>query len=231
MKLEFKKMKFLGLMLLGAATFTACLNTDDNHQQIYENTTWGAFVNVSPNSQNLRFYSDGDIINSNPANYSHYFGYVPLEAGTRQLTVRSENEILDTLSLNMTEGKRYSIFAINDFENLELISYPDDAYLPETGKSLIRFIQLSPDAPQLRVSIEGQESLGVFNYKQSSGFVQINETIHKNLYLINAETQDTLLSKDIEFTNGKIYSIFSKGFLNSENQNQQLDIQIISIFL
>src|SRR5690606_21574707 len=102
-------MRFLGLMLLAAIGFTACLNTDDNQGQVYENTSWGAFINASPDSQGLKFLSDGYIISSNPTNYSQYFGYAPLQAGTRQLTVRSENEILDTLSLNMLENKRYSI--------------------------------------------------------------------------------------------------------------------------
>lgn len=231
MKSELIKMKYLGMALLGALVLTSCLNTDDNDQSIYENTSWGAFINVSPDSENLQFLSDGNLINSTPADYSQYFGYVPLQAGTREFKVRSENEVLDTLSLNMENGKRYSIFAINNFENLELISFPDEVYAPEAGKSLMRFIQLSPDAPQLRVSIEGQESLGTFNYKQSSGFVQVNETLHKDLYLIDEATQDTLLTKEIELSNGKIYSVFSKGFLNSENENQQLDIQIISVFL
>lgn len=226
MKLKLKKMRFWGMMLL-AVGFTACLDTDDT--QVYENNSWAAFINASPNSQGLKFLSDGLTINSNPANYSHYFGYVPLESGTRQISVRSENAVLDTLSLNMIQNKRYSIFAINDFENLELIAFPDDPTIPEAGKSTIRFIQLSPDAPDLKVSIEDQESLGIFNYKQSSGFVQVNETLHKNMYLINAETQDTLVTKDIELSNGKIYSIFSKGFVNTDNQSQKLDIQIISL--
>lgn len=229
MKLELKKMKFWGLILLGAIGFTACLDTDDT--QIYGNSSWAAFINASPNSQGLKFLSDGLTINSNSANYSHYFGYVPLETGTRRITVRSENTVLDTISLNMEQNKRYSIFAVNDFASLELIAFPDDPTTPETGKSMIRYIQLSPDAPTLRVSIEGQESLGVFNYRQSSGFVQVNETTHKDLYLINEETQDTLITKEIELSSGKIYSIFSKGFVNTENQNQQLDIQIISLTL
>ncbi len=217
--------------LTGILCLTACLNSDDQSQQILENTSWGGFINVSPDSQSLKFYSDGNSINSNPANYSQYFGYVPLEAGTRELIVRANNENLDTLMLNMEEQKRYSIFAVNHFENLELVAYPDDATMPPTGKALIRFIQLSPDAPALRVSIEGQESLGVFNYKQSSGFMAVNETTHKDIYLIDETTQDTLVTKEIELTNGKIYSIFSKGFLNTETESQQLDVQIIPVFL
>ncbi|MFA7687651.1 MAG: DUF4397 domain-containing protein [Moheibacter sp.] len=231
MKSVLKKIKLAGLALTGALCLTACLNSDDESQQTLENKALGAFINASPNSPALRFYADGIYINTNPANYSQYFGYIPFEAGTRELIVRANNENLDTLMLNMEEHKRYSIFAVNHFENVELVAYPDDATMPPTGKALIRFIQLSPDAPGLRVSIEGEESLGVFNYKQSSGFMAVNETIHKDIYLIDETTQDTLVTKEIELTNGKIYSIFSKGFLNTETENQQLDVQIIPVFL
>src|SRR5690606_8792563 len=100
------------------------------------------------------------------------------------------------------KDRRYSIFDVNEFENLELLAYEDVLVAPATGKASLRFIQLSPDAPNLTVAIEGIEtSVGTFSYKQASPFSQINELINKDMYLIDPETQDTLLTKEISLKN------------------------------
>lgn len=229
MKLDLKKLVVLGVILSGTVGLTSCLNNDDE-LPVVQDAGFVAFFNVSPDSNGLRFYSNDRIINQNATNYSQFFGYVTFETGAHRIKVNSGNNDLDTMSLNVAKDKRYSVFAINEFENLELLAYEDALVAPGTGKASLRFIQLSPDAPNLTVKIEGIESaIGVLNYKQATSFTQINEIVNKDLYLIDTETQDTLLTKEISLGNGRIYSVFSKGFINTTNATQRLDIQIVPI--
>ncbi|SMC42750.1 DUF4397 domain-containing protein [Moheibacter sediminis] len=230
MKLDLKKLGVLGTVLFGTIGLTSCLNNDDE-LPVVQDAGFVAFFNVSPDSNGVRFYSNDRLINQNSTNYSQFFGYVTMEAGTHQIKVNSgSGSDLDTISMNVMKDKRYSVFAVNEFENLELVAYEDALVAPGAGKSSLRFIQLSPDAPQLTIAIEGIEApVGNLNYKQATSFVQINELINKDLYLISTETQDTLFTKEIRLENGKIYSVFSKGFVNTTNTNQKLDVQIVPV--
>lgn len=231
MKLDLKKLGILGVVLLATISISSCLNNDDELPNL-EEKAWGVFINASPNSENLRFYSDGEVINSSGMDYDELYGYLNFDEGAKTITVKSsgnENN-LDTLSLNMVKNKIYSIFAINSAENLELISYDDSYTAPAATKAKIRFIQLSPDAPRIRVAIENNEEFfGEFDFKQASFFQDISETLNKNMYLINMETSDTIFTKEINLERGRIYSIYSKGFINTEIEEQKLDIAIIPI--
>lgn len=231
MKLDFKKMKVLGVFLLGALSLSSCLNNDDE-LPIPEDASFVAFHNVSPNSNGLKFSENGNLINTNSANYGQFFGYANLTPGQSKITVQSgTSSDLDTLNINLIKDKNYSVFAVNRFEDLELVAYEDQFTNPNSPlKTLFRFIQLSPDAPTVVLKIEGNnEDFGQYFFKQASGYREIEEVLGKNIYLIDVETNDTILSKSINLTRGKTYSIFSKGFVNTTNPNQKIDIQIIPI--
>lgn len=229
MKLDLKKLGVFAAVLLGTISLNSCLNNDDELPNVPD-AGYVAFFNASPDSNGIVFYSNDRVINQSPVNYSQFFGYLGLENGSHAIRVSSGNNSLDTINMSIVKDKRYSVFAVNKFEDLELFALEDAITTPQTGKASIRFIQLSPDAPLLTLAIEGMElPIGDFNYKQSSSFIQVNEMVNKDLYLINTETQDTIFTKEIDLNNGRVYSIFSKGLINTTNQNQKLDIQIVPI--
>src|SRR5690606_23939038 len=106
----------------------------------------------------------------------------------------------------------YSVFAVNTPGNTELIGFEEQFIVPNTGKAAIRFFQLSPDAPTLKVSISGETAnLGTYEFKQASGYMEINEVLNKKMYLIDYNTNDTIFSKNMNFTNGRLYSVVAKG--------------------
>lgn len=231
MKLDLKKIGVFGVILLGTISLNSCLNNDDE-LPIPEDAAFVAFYNVSPDSNGLKFYENGNSINSNSTNYGQFFGYANLTPGQSKITLQSGTaNDLDTLNINLIKNKIYSVFAVNRFEDIELVAYEDQFTSPTSPlKTLFRFIQLSPDAPTVALKIEGSnEDLGQYFFKQASGYREIEEVLSKKVYLIDVETNDTILSKSVNLTRGKIYSIFSKGFVNTENQNQKIDIQIIPI--
>lgn len=228
MKLDLKKLGLFGAIVVSGLFLNSCLN-DDLENPYPEDAGWIAFINASPDSEMLKFYSNGNNINSPGIGYSQFINYVAFEAGTHNLTVNSgSGENLDTLSLDVEYNKWYSIYAVNSMDNLELVAYSDSFITPSEGKASIKFIQLSPDAPQLKVAIEdANDNLGTFLFKQASPFMEINESFHKNLYLIDAVTNDTIFTKQVDFTNGRTYAVFSKGFYETDNTSQDLDVQII----
>lgn len=225
-----KRFKFLAGILGAGFLLTACLSFDDdyNHQQPQE-VGYLAFINASPDSEDLKFYSGTDLINQTPLDYGEFINYIYHNTGNISIRTKAGNsEYLDTLNFNLQKDKLHSIYAINEVDDLKLMIYNDDHFYPEIQKSMIRFIQLSPDAPHLRIAIEGSEQdLGEYHYTETSPFMEIDPAIHKYMYLIDEVTSDTLFSKKVNFAGGKSYSVFSKGFIDTTVNSQKLDIQAI----
>lgn len=232
MKLDLKKLVVLGTIVFGAMSITSCLNNDDSQISTPVNEGYVSFYNVSPDSNGLNFYNDDRVVNATPVNFPQFLNYLGIEEGVRKITVNSSNNVLDTLSLNVIKNKFYSVFATNEFNNLELTMYEDALLTPSNGKIGFRFIHLSPDTPQITVKIEDQvDSVGIFNYRQALAFKEVNPINNKNIYLINTATQDTLISRTVNLTSGKLYTILGLGFLNTTNQNQKLRIESIGLNL
>lgn len=231
MKRAIKKIKPLGkfgALLIGGIMITSCLNNDDSDVIPQEDSGYVLFTNISPGSSNLKLFVNDEPFNNSDLNYNEYFGGL-MPIGTNELTLKgnSASGVLDTISLSVELNKIYSVFAVNSSENIELLAYADNPSAPTNpNKTVVRFIQLSHNCPAVRVAIEGLEGdLGTFNFRNASSYMEIDRVLNKNLYLINAESNDTIFTKSVTFNGNQAYSIFSEGDINSENESLDLDIQ------
>lgn len=226
-----KNLKLIGILVALSAVMFSCLNSDDNGFGNIEDTSWLAFINASPGSESLKYYKNGNDLNTPILNYGGFYGYLSQKSEPTMYTVRTgTSNDLDTLNLDLGQNVYYSIFSVNTPDHIELISYIDNHENAPSGKSAIRFIQLSPDSPPLKLLVEGEDAdLGIFPFKQASTFKHVNHGVDKKLFLINSETEEILATKSISLGSGKSYSVFSKGLLNTTDENKKLDLQIIPL--
>lgn len=229
MKNYYKSLNLIIAVLFSGTLAVSCLDTDDQPNQNQSPKGSVALGNFSPGTSNLKFYSDGEPIFNNSVNYGQYHNTLwNGDVGIRQITVNSGSTVLDTLNLTIGMDRFYSVFAVNTANQTELVSYEENFIVPGPGKAAIHFYQLSSDAPNLKVAIAGETAnLGTYLFKQSSNYMEINEVLNKRMFLIDNSTSDTLLSKFVTFNNGKNYSVVAKGLINTTDDTQKLDIQII----
>lgn len=224
-----KKLHLIGIVALISVLLISCLDTDDQDYIDPNNSAWIALINASPGSSDLKFYNKGTALNSPELAYGGFYGYFNQIKGAASFTVRKQgSEDLDTLNMNLVADNYYSVFAIDTPQELQLISYIDNHSAAPAGKSLIRFIQLSPDAPKLKLLIENEDQdLGTYLFKEASPFMEVQSGVTKNFSLVNPETDEVIFTKKITLNNGKTYSIFSKGLIDTSEDNKELDIQSI----
>lgn len=224
-----KKLSVVGFFVLISVLLISCLDSDDQNYLNTQNSAWVAVINASPGSSELKFYNNGTSLNSSSLEYGDFLGYFNQNKGSAAFTVRDGNSLdLDTLNMDLMQDFYYSVFAINTSDNLELITYIDNHNAVSSDKSLIRFIQLSPNAPSLKLLIENEEQdLGTYLFKQASPFLEVNSGLNRKFHLVNTETDEIVFTKEITLGNGKVYSIFSKGIFDSSEENLNLNIQSI----
>ncbi|MEQ9438797.1 MAG: DUF4397 domain-containing protein [Cyclobacteriaceae bacterium] len=214
------------VVLLG---MTSCMEDEGDMEPI--SVAYVSIFHASPDAPDLDVVLDDQPIFNEPLEYTDFANYRQFYTGERELAFNAYNasNVLADTTFDFQENKVYSVFVINDLADLSTLIVEDKADTPESGKALVRFVQLSPDAPALDFSV-GEDSLLFTNqeFKQATDFTEVDADTYA-LALKTAGEDDTLVSvPDAELISGRIYTVIARGFTNTPAGNTNgLSIQII----
>jgi hypothetical protein len=213
MKLDFILKTVLGI---AAAFMVSSCNIDDdsNYYTPDTNVAYGIIANASPNSGDLFFYADENRINATASVYGTAEGYFRFYTGNRTLSLRdASGTLLDSTTVDLREGNVFSAFAVNTFNNIELVTYADTLVAPPAGYALVRFINLSPDAAPVNISAASQTLAEGVAFKEATDFISVAGGNY-NFIFTNAETGQAIYSStNVELYGDRIYTIYTKGFV------------------
>ena len=114
--------------------------------------------------------------------------------------------------INLRAGDHFSVFAVNTFDNIELVSYSDLLRYPALNNAVVRFINLSPDSGDVNVKSETRGFAEGLSFKESTGFVEVSSGFY-NFSFTKSDTGESLYKDmDVELRPGRIYTIYTKGF-------------------
>jgi hypothetical protein len=152
------RMGVVGLIAAVSLVVGGCLDDDTNNNIVNIPVSYVSLYNASPNAPALNIVVDDRLINRNaPLRYADYTGYLRFHTGERTLEVGpygANNVTLDT-AITLVDNRAYSIFVVDNYENAELLVLNDSsAAEPATGKAMIRFVNLSPDAAPLTLKVK-----------------------------------------------------------------------------
>jgi len=216
---------FLSMLLL--VLLVSCLNDDDNNNNQPIEVAYVSIYHASPDAPSFNIFVDGRVINRNSFGYSSYSGYLNFFTGNREIQfkeVNASNALIDT-TFDFQNGKVYSLFAINRLSNIEALLVVDSAATPATGKAMVRFVNLSPDAPAFDITLEGQAGAPLFadqSFKQSSEFKEIDAGTYTFDVKDAGASNVVLSSGDVVLRAGGFYTIITRGFTNPPQGNTNI---------
>jgi len=187
-------------------------------------------IHGTPGTQLLDYYVDATRANTADFAYGNTVGYLRLFPGERQISIAKKGENTPLLAQKFQfEGTLgYSLFIANKLENVEYLFLKDDLTLPAAGKAHIRFVNLSPDAPELSLAIAGKESdlISKKKFKEYSTFVAMDAAEKVTFILKNTETgAPEATFADVKIEQGKIYTVWAKG-LKAATDNTKLGVAV-----
>lgn len=205
------KLAFLALVAIGV---TACSNDDDGYYYYPENVAYGVIVNASPNSGDLFIYADANQVNNEALNYTDARGYYNFYTGDRWFVLKNQNgEVLDSLAVTLDMGEAFSVFATNTYDDISLEVFSDDVDYPGGNSANLRIINLSPDAPAVDVYLDGEMIAEGVNFGDATAFMEFDKGDH-DILISDTATDETLYeSADVEFYDGRTYTIYTKGYV------------------
>lgn len=198
------------ILALSLVTLTSC----EDEQITYANVL---VAHASPDAPGVDLLIDDVKVNTQPLNYPGNTGYLQAESGTRNIKVNvagTSNSVING-NLVVEADKYYSVFAVDEVAEIDALVLVDDLTPPAAGKSHVRFVHLSPDAPAVDIALVG--GAVVFPnvaFKGFTAFTPLDAGVVYNLEVRVAGTSTVaLVLPPVTLQPGKIYTVFAKGFL------------------
>jgi hypothetical protein len=224
MKYFFKKVKFLSIV---GGTFlmlaTGCKL--DNDSEPLPPAAYVSVYNASPNSPGLNIILDSKVVNNTSFDYSDHTGYLRFFAGNRKLAFgpfQASNVVADT-TMKFEDSKAYSVFVVNNFQDVDLLVLSDNTDEPGAGKAKLRFLNLSPDAPEVNLA-EGDNANPLFTglaFKEPSEFIEVDAK--KYDFKVKSLSGDVLLNMpDAVLLDGWSYTVLVRGYKTVPSGSQSV---------
>ncbi|SDL02163.1 protein of unknown function [Pedobacter sp. ok626] len=212
-------------LLLFSLLLTSCSKETETTAYAYLSV-----ANVSPTLGTYNIYLDGTKSNTSGAvAFGGILAYSTLTAGNHTLSFTTESSVnvLATKTVSLEENGVYSAFLIDKGNNLDVLLIKDEINVASTEKAFIRFINLSPDAPELDLSVSEAETLiSGKAYKSASAFQAIDPKTYSFELKANGIVKTILTDQTL--TAGKYYTIIARGLTTVGDIDQPFGAQLIT---
>lgn len=229
---KFRKLYLVGILSAFMLVFVGCSDDDDNNPIASAPPAPAKvlIVHASPDAPGVDVLVDNTATPLTNLTFPQNTGYVEIPAGDRnvKVNVTGTSTTVIEADLNLNSNTNYSVFAVNSVSNIEPLVLVDDLTAPASGKSHVRFVHLSPDAPAVDIAVAGGGPVvfGNVSFKEYKGFTPLDAGTY-NLEVRLAGTSTVVLSLgNITLTDGMIYTVFAKGFVGGSG-SQTLGAEII----
>lgn len=176
------------------------------------------FLHASPGAPAVDVYANDKKIASNLA-YKQFTKYLSIPTGQYNITVypagRRDKPVLKR-NVNVPAGTIYTVAAAGKFPTVELVSIPEPKQQIPQGMALVRFVHLSPGAPNVDVRLpDGAMLFQNIGYKEMSKYSPIKPGRHTfDLYPTGTDKR-ILTVPNINLKANQIYSIYATGLVDS----------------
>ncbi len=227
------KKRIIGILavLLAVFSLTSCLKSNDNNA--VPDYSWLSVINASPNLEKFDFVIDKRLVNDDSFSFTERLPYFNIYGGTRKIVIYKDQstDSLRAGTLVAKSGEIYSLYVVGEAPNHEFLTITDSLKTPSTGKAQVRFLNLSVNAPALKLNYGvGVDSVLFSNvaYKKHSAFVEIPGGKKYNFSVATeAGTGNTATESSVMIESGKIYTIWAKGlYNNTTNDSLKLGLKI-----
>lgn len=209
-----------------AILLAACQKPDEEEPELQSAVN---VVNGTINMPQFGFFINGGKIQGDPLKYTDESGYFITFPGNRAFDVQAEGITDYILRTNFTfkQNTYHSIFIVGESTAISAFFTDDDLSNPPSGKAKIRFVNLSPDAGGLVLTLKNGTSLfSEQAFKSASPFINLDPGVYD--LQVKTPTGTVLVEKNVTVASGAIYTAWVKG-LRSGASNSPLGLQFRSI--
>ncbi|KGK87916.1 DUF4397 domain-containing protein [Clostridium sp. HMP27] len=181
-------------------------------------------LHASPNAPMVDIYANDNLIIKR-ISYQQFTPYFQLPVGRYNIKIypsgTKTNPVVDT-NVNIPANKILTVAAIGQLPNIELYAVSDMATI-NPSKTLIRFVHLSPNAPNVDIILpNGTKLFENVGYKDTTNYIAINPGIYTVQVRPTGTESIVLTVPNIRLKPNRAYTIYAVGLVGAEPPLQVL---------
>ncbi|MGE4214166.1 MAG: DUF4397 domain-containing protein [Anaerotignaceae bacterium] len=185
-------------------------------------------IHTVPDAPNVDIYANDNIIVSNLA-YGDYTNYLPVPEGNYEVTLyaagtKDSPVLSDTLTVN--KDSMLTVAAVGNLSEIEFLEIMDANEEKMAGKSMVRFLHLSPNAPAVDITLpDGTVVFSDTSFEQITPYMDV-APMDYTLQVRVAGTEDIVLTvPNVTLDADKYYTVYAIGLAGETPELQALLIQ------
>lgn len=210
-----RKFALSACIICVAALLSSCLksNTTDYAPPV----SLVSFFQASPDQPALDLYFNNNRVNLSPINYGTGLDYFRAYSGVRTINIDTYGVMTQLFSDTATlrANQVYSLFLATDKTSKPaLVLLNDTISQPQPNTASIRFVDLSPDAPNVDLVLNNNTTVSNKTYKGFSTFLPVTGNTTYNIQVKQTGTSTVLATlSNISFSTNRVYTIIFSGLV------------------
>ncbi len=181
--------------------------------EIKKNSSLVRVFHAAPDVGNVDVYVNNQMVFSNLA-FGDFTKYVYLDEGQYNVSVypagKKDNPAINQI-VDVPSQQMFTIAATGNANDLGLLVIPDKlSKSPSQSYSSVRIIHLSPNAPGVDVSVDGDIIFENIEFREGTDYVDLNPGTYNVNILLNSD-KSVALSLKVTLNPNKIYTIYVIG--------------------
>ncbi len=178
-------------------------------------------LHTVPDAPNVDIYANDNLIVSDLA-YSEYTDYLPVPEGTYKISVfpaGSSNSPVISNMLTIDRNSLITVAAAGMLDSIGLLAIHDANTPMQSGKALIRFLHLSPDAPAVDITLpNGTVIFSNVSFKQMTPYIDV-APMDYTLQVRVAGTPNVVLTvPNVNLAANEYYTVYAIGLAGDDPQ-------------
>jgi hypothetical protein len=171
---------------------------------------------LSPDAPNVDVVLDGSLVAElTNVPFGAVSGYLDLRAASHDIAVFLTGTTVDPVleaTLTWRPGQKQTVVATGLASDLQALVLDDAVAAPGVGKSWVRFVHASPDAPAVDVAVEdGPTLFDAIEFRQAGDYQQVDSASYTLDVLLDGNGALALKVPDVTLDSDTNYTIFAIG--------------------
>lgn len=185
-------------------------------------------MHAVPDAPNVDVYANNQMVVDNLA-FGDYTDYLSVPEGTYEISLyvagtKNSPVLSDTLTVNSNSIS--TVAAVGNLSDIEFLAITDANEVKTPGKSMIRFLHLSPNAPAVDITLpDGTVIFSDTSFLQITPYIDVMPMDY-TLQVRVAGTEDIVLTvPNVGLDADKYYTVYAIGLVGENPELQALLIQ------
>ncbi|WP_243116415.1 DUF4397 domain-containing protein [Fonticella tunisiensis] len=182
-------------------------------------------LHASPDAPHIDAYLNDKLIASNLA-FKGFTQYLPVTAGTYNIKIfptgKRDNPVINT-RLNIKARSSFTVAVGGKLSNINLYIIPEVPPKAIPGKVFIRFAHLSPDTPNVDITLpDGTRLFKNVEFKEYTKYIAVDEGTYTLQARPSGSNKPLLHVPNIRLKPNRYYTIYAVGFTGGNPPLQAL---------